>query len=300
LSLERRWARAVREAERCRRALSEDGVHDLRVAIRRLIATLDLVAVVLDDPGPRGLRRNLRKSLATLGALRDVQVQLLLLGPVAARHPSIEPLQTVLKVRERRLITRVKGRLASTTPETDAATLRRAAVKVPAAFRVRGAAVFAAATLAFARAVLCRETADPAQPDTIHRLRIAFKKFRYAAEALQPLLPGITKEMLHAMDAYQTRMGAIQDLEVLAESIRLFCMRSGPRGKGIPAPLVHELAGRRRVLLREFRRSADELYGFWRFPFPAPERKAWTFTSSGTASPSSAARRDMKTTPPVR
>src|SRR5512134_1193721 len=86
-SLERRWSRTGREVRLCRRGLTEVAVQDLRVAIRRMIAALDLAAVVLDDPDLARVRRRLRRSLAALGALRDIQVQLLLLEPAAARHP---------------------------------------------------------------------------------------------------------------------------------------------------------------------------------------------------------------------
>src|SRR5512134_1193456 len=86
-SLERRWSRTVREVRRRRRGLTEGAVHDLRVAIRRMIAALDLAEVVLEDTEIDRVRRRLRRSLAALGALRDIQVQLLLLEPAAARHP---------------------------------------------------------------------------------------------------------------------------------------------------------------------------------------------------------------------
>ena len=47
---------------------------------------------------------------------------------------------------------------------------------------------------AFAKALELQRAMDPGAADTIHRTRIAFKKFRYMVGALQPLFAEITPE----------------------------------------------------------------------------------------------------------
>jgi CHAD domain-containing protein len=63
--------------KRCQKKYSEAAVHDLRVATRRLISTLDLLSELRPDDDLRQTRRKLKKTLDLFSPLRDVQVQLL-------------------------------------------------------------------------------------------------------------------------------------------------------------------------------------------------------------------------------
>lgn len=78
---------------------------------------------------------------------------------------------------------------------------------------------------AFARAVRCQQAMDAKAVETIHRTRVAFKKFRYMVEALQPLLAGITAERLAAMRDYQAMMGEVRDTEVFLTRLDRFARR---------------------------------------------------------------------------
>jgi hypothetical protein len=56
---------------------------------------------------------------------------------------------------------------------------------------------------------------DPANPASIHAMRIAFKKFRYMLEVAGPLVPPMPPSRPRALHRYQGMMGDIQDLVVL-------------------------------------------------------------------------------------
>jgi hypothetical protein len=61
-----------------------------------------------------------------------------------------------------------------------------------------------------------REAAlDPAHPEALHRMRLAFKKYRYAAEILLPLFPKATEETAKRLHAFQTLLGTIHDFDVI-------------------------------------------------------------------------------------
>ena len=81
------------------------------------------------------------------------------------------------------------------------------------------AAVLASVPEAFNQTVELQRAMDPGAVETIHRTRIAFKKFRYMVEALQPLFDGITAERLITMQAYQSMMGDVQDSEVFLDRL---------------------------------------------------------------------------------
>jgi CHAD domain-containing protein len=148
-------------------------------------------------------------------------------------------------------------------------------------------AVTGAVGAAFARAVDLRRSVKPTDTETIHKLRVAFKKFRYTVEALQPILVGVTDAQFKAMNAYQVRMGNIQDVEVLSASVERHAMHrtrvpygarrrnASRRGRNAAfVPVLQELSRRRAGLIEQFLGSADELFDFWKKPVPMPEDRA--------------------------
>jgi CHAD domain-containing protein len=60
---------------------------------------------------------------------------------------------------------------------------------------------------------------NPAQATTIHRVRIAFKTFRYMVEIIHPLLNDFPRENLERMHHYQSLMGEVQDVEVIMQAL---------------------------------------------------------------------------------
>jgi CHAD domain-containing protein len=115
----------------------------------------------------------------------------------------------------------------------------------------------------FARVVRARQAVRADDPSTVHRLRVAFKRFRYMSEVLQPLLPWLNPHQRKAMQAYQTAMGEIQDLEVLTSGVRTFAA-SMPLARRISMlPVQEVLALRRKEKIDAFLQTADALGTFW-------------------------------------
>lgn len=275
-SLDRRWERYARELRACQTGFSEASVHDLRVSIRRMISILDMAAAVVPDTGARRVRRDLKRLLDRFGPLRDVQVQLLLVGEMLPAHPQLGGIRTVLLVKERQLIAGLARRMQKVGSAGHAPFIHLLREKVGEAFydssraRARRAAVIATATAAFANAVHRKEMADRSHPVTIHRFRVAFKKFRYRAETLQPLLSWLLKEQLSAMNAYQTRLGEIQDVDLFLNVVRDYAARHRRPGTPAMRPVILGLLQRRRELIRAFFSSSAELYTYWHVSVNAP------------------------------
>src|SRR6185503_9693372 len=142
--------------------------------------------------------------------------------PAAAEyHQALRRRECLLIKRVRRKLPRLKqGRLADSVAAIKRQLRSRAAD--PALEEKRSAAVQDALRAAYANVVARHRAIAPRDTGTIHRTRVAFKKFRYMMEALQPLLPGVDEHQLKSMDRYQTRMGDIQDLVVLLGSVDKF------------------------------------------------------------------------------
>lgn len=272
-SLDGRWDRYVQILRETQKNPSEKMVHDLRVATRRLISSVDLVGTVIPDSSLRGMRAELRNGLKGFNPLRDVQVELLAVGEMLPRYPVIEPFHTILLLRERRLIKEISKRIAKVPAERMEKDLRSAMrqlqslLEMPGARDVAFAAIVGKASRAFARAVERWHTVDPKEPVSIHKLRIAFKKARYTLEALQPVFPSVTGRQLKHMNDYQQLMGDIQDVEVLRASINSYALRRHKTRDASIQTLRRELLLRRDECMKRFLSSADDLFKFWHREF---------------------------------
>ena len=268
-SLGERWRKYLKELRRCKRAFSEDSVHDVRVATRRLISTLMMIELVLPDARVRRLRRRLKRLFDALSPLRDTQVQILTLEKKALQYPELETLLTVLRVRERNLM----DAAARSIMKIETHTLSRTVSALKRILRDHFAhrmmqqsgmnALFGAAAGKFISAATLKEHVIATRPPTIHLARVGFKKLRYTLEALLPLLPALRKQQLKAMDAYQTRMGNIQDAEVLSRVLRRFMQKRPLASRRKLGAFRRELLAQKRELIAGYVQSADDIYGFW-------------------------------------
>lgn len=269
-SLEQRWRKYVKELRRCRNHRSEESVHDLRVATRRLISTLMIVEILLPESRVQKLQRRLKKLFDAMSPLRDTQVQLLALQKKVAQLRELETLITVLKLREHRQMNRIGKRVANIDTAALRAILRRIEKKLQtiSASRLKKnvslTAALGEAAEGFIAIAALRERLRISQPHTVHRMRIAFKKFRYKVEALQPFLRNVTVRQLKAMDKFQTRMGEIQDIEVLSATVRRFMMQRRVASRSPLARYYRELQKEKRERTRAFIRDSREINSYWK------------------------------------
>lgn len=279
--------KAYRKAvKRCRKRASEQMVHHLRVETRRLLSTLELLSYLSNTVQLRKAHQALKNQLDAFDELRDTHVQLLYTATMLRDFPELKLLVKRLERREKDLIKpaartaqrsklkRLNRRISATKSQLKVAFARTGLLHsmangvtptLPAAEtgRFRPAVRLAQAVQrAFNRVVELRHQIDPAHLETIHRTRIAFKRFRYMIELLQPILPAVKPRQLIAMDQYQTTMGEIQDISVMIE--RLSALRQKKKFKGLPVNRFRQvLLQRRERLVEGYLNVADELFTFW-------------------------------------
>ena len=288
-------SRAYRKAfKSCRKKFSEHSVHALRVEIRRILSALGLVAAAVPHETIVTLESELRDRLKALSRLRDTQVQIDSTANIVKDEPQLKPFHGWLRKRERRLIKRLKSELAEARPRR---TARRIA-RLSCALRERTnrsndrqdlrARLVGATGRAFETVLARYRQAGPRDLAMIHRIRIAFKKFRYMVEALSGIMPGISDRQVRAMQAYQKSMGKIQDVEVLLARLEKFVKRESVT-EGLLSSFRRNLLSRRASLVKRFLASADRLLEFWpvqpRSPSPLQRRvRAGITTAEGRES----------------
>jgi CHAD domain-containing protein len=269
-SLNERWRSFRTELKRCQKKCSEEAVHDLRVATRRLLSTLDLLGSIHPEGKLRKARRRLKRQLDMFGPLRDVQVQLLSIEKMLPSFPELRGFYNFLLTRERllaeRLAAEVKAVKIGKVEWAIRAAINQLAVLLdsPEMQQQKLAEALQAVDIAFNRVVERRHAVDPSDSASIHRMRVAFKKFRYMVESLAPMLDRVSSRQLKAMNAFQGSMGDIQDAEVLLARATVFARKRRSAGEASMARALDELCRRRTALIETFLGSADTVYTFWK------------------------------------
>lgn len=266
-SLQTQWRRYRKRLKRCQRHFSEDAVHASRVETRRLLSTLELLGAFMPERDLRKARRALKRHLDTFDQLRDTQVQLTYVGRLAGAFPDARPFHKWLRDRQtrftrktRKAVKQIKTKRLGLLLASFEKEMRRRHKKITSdqAF----ALVQRAINRAFARvAQLCRRV-RAGDTRTIHRTRIAFKRFRYMVEAMAPLLPAVTEDHRRALRGYQCMMGDIQDMEVLLAALDKFVQREAV-DLASARRLKKELVRWRQMLIRVYLNAAGRLRRFW-------------------------------------
>lgn len=279
-ALDTRWKKYRSELKRCRAEFSEEAVHDVRVAARRLLAFFDLLRSVLHHAQIQKIRRALKNQLDELDDLRDTQVLLADISEYIHEAPDLEVFRAHLEKKERKYMRAARKMVAShkagDLPGRVDKT-RMMLAELPEEALAEG--LLEAADEAYARVTSLYHVIDAEKVATIHKLRIAFKRFRYTVEIIHPILENFPFDNFERMHTYQTMMGDIQDMEVALEGLADLMDALQKPDPESPRSLweldkakalsIHEhYASRFRNVLRAYLEDKGEVLTFWR---PAPE-----------------------------
>ena len=195
----------------------------MRVRIRRLLALLDLIHTLENSDSIVHLRKRLKKILKQLGPLRDIQVEL---ATVRKLKPTgeIRAFGKFLARKEKAEI----GRVVRKLHHAKKAKLR---LRKSYGSEVEGAVLSEVRNLIlkrYRRFAATRKAFDPASGSSLHAMRIAFKKYRYALESAWEVFqwdPGNRAEKMHA---YQKLMGNLRDCQLLEANLRRWLKRRSP------------------------------------------------------------------------
>jgi CHAD domain-containing protein len=270
-SLNARWNKYKADLKTCRNEFSEEAVHDFRVAGRRLLSSLDLLRVVIQDPKIQKTRRTLKDQLDNLDDLRDVQVLLADISEIIHDTPALKPFQEYLVNKEKRLLRSAHKDIKSLKTASLSKRIEKLLQKIESSKSSdMEASLLSAVDEAYAIVKQRYVLIDADQPSTIHRLRIAFKKFRYMIEAIYPILQNVPSDYLKRMHEYQAAMGDIQDMEVALQKIADFGESTVESYD--PEPAVSYYKERHALALMRYIEDKGEVFSFWRSapdqPFP--------------------------------
>jgi CHAD domain-containing protein len=234
-----------------------DPVHDFRVAIRRLSASLRIFAHFFPNHTARHLRRALKPALAAAATVRDLDVDTALL--LKLKLPPTHPLLTRMAQDRARAALAFTGQLyllrsqeiplAWLHPVSRLHETNEDASLAPRALLPPAAAGFFKA----GRKTLARIT-----PERLHAFRLAAKRFRYTLEVFRPFYGPVFGARLEKVREIQTILGNRQDCAVTAALLNPLAAADPQASLALEAVQVRAVH-----LERTFHR-------FWHTQFDAP------------------------------
>jgi CHAD domain-containing protein len=261
-ALDQRWKGYRAELKRCRAEFSNEAVHDLRVACRRMLAFIRLLNSISPRPRLQRLNRAFKDQLDEFDDLRDTQVVLAEISETLQELPQLQEFQAHLQAMEKRLLKTLRKKLRVIDLFEVSKRIRRMRESLKA--ELNGDFVlqaFQSVDDAFLIVRQRRSWINPAQATSIHRVRVAFKTFRYMVEIVHPLVPQFPPENLKYMHDYQSLMGEIQDVEIIMQA---FADAPVPVSSFDPEPVrdYYERCHARAV--SAYLEGMNQLDSFWR------------------------------------
>jgi CHAD domain-containing protein len=219
-ALDERWKNYRAELKRCRAEFSNEAVHDLRSAARRMLAFIRLLNSISPRPRLQKLNRAFKDQLDEFDDLRDTQVILAEISETLHELPQLEPFRDHLQNVETNLLKTLRKKLKVIDLFEVSKRIRRMRESLKSeANPDLVSEIFAAVDDAFLITKQRQNWINLAQASTIHRVRIAFKTLRYMIEIVYPLVPHFPTDNLRQMHDHQSLMGEIQDVEVIMQAL---------------------------------------------------------------------------------
>jgi CHAD domain-containing protein len=245
----------------------DTSVHDLRTSARRVLAALEAVRPFHGRKWSRRLTRRVEAVLDRSGDLRDLGVQLQMLPTLGIDRadPAFRQLRDRLRDKHETLARKLHRRLrrrGARDLRRDVRRLLKRTRRGTASAAVRRAARETARDR-FSRLRESRLAVNPAELETIHRMRIELKTFRYLMEALRPVAVGTTRTQLESLHDLQTTMGDLHDLEVLSSTIARHVARQAPESAASAAAVLQTLEERHSAMLTSLLEAVDPVLDSW-------------------------------------
>lgn len=204
--------------ERVLRQGDTDSIHDLRVASRRMRATVGLLAPFIAGRAARRISKALRRVTRELGQLRNIDEAIIYFEALPAPLPTLIRVLPEARVHEMRAVRDILKPL----PTRDMDRLLREAVAELAGIPCGDQALpvyLSETSVQRYQAVhdLLLPATVPENVETRHRLRISIKKWRYLLETLGQVCRQDYSAALETLKEYQTLLGGLNDMVEFAE-----------------------------------------------------------------------------------
>jgi len=248
-----------------KKKFSEKSVHDLRVTIRRFLAVLNVLNKEVSSGYVQLLRKKLKKELKLYNPLRDNQVQMLKIEKLTSIYPILSNFYNFLKVKELEILNIIKTKLEyKSVDEINEAVffLKLQLKQIIPKSQISKTALIKRAYDEYQSVLERSSQLDKNNLDSFHKLRLAFKRFRYTMEFLEPFL-NLTNTYFKQLKGFQDILGEIQDNRVLFENLNHWILNYDISRQAEYFPVIEFLMNSRKNLFLKLNRRIKLLDRFW-------------------------------------
>jgi CHAD domain-containing protein len=278
-AVDQHWDEYRKQLKSGRREITEKSIHDLRVAAREFQALLRILQALDAHPRVKKIRRFLGKQLDQLNEVHDAQVMLQEANQRLESLPQLDPFRDYLQAGAEKLARSARKDIRRSKPSDLKKRVKRArqVARKHSDDQQLVEHLLQVVDDAYAKTNEALTELNAAYPATIHRVRIAFKEFRYMIETIQPFLPDYPESYPDRMHDYQDAMGKVRDATVFLSKLKEFEQDLQQRGQGQAQPFDSkpvELFYEKRLeeLIQAYFQRKGEINSFWRaapdLPFP--------------------------------
>jgi len=207
----------------CSLSFSEKNIHRIRVSIRRMLSLLSFINAYIPNPYIRKLVNLFKKKMKVLNPIRDTQVMILRVNSFERKYPDLQDFYFYLFKMENELTKSIKSSIVNENISEIEGNLIWLKVYLKDYFRynIISDESFLLEYNRIKEDFSKRyEVFSINNDESIHYLRLAFKKLRYFLEVITELFPENEKE-IKRLRKLQNTMGAIQDISVIVDKISL-------------------------------------------------------------------------------
>ncbi len=249
--------------ELSKNAFSEKNIHDFRVCIRRFLAVNSLIFKLTNNKDCVELKLKLKYQLKLFNPLRDNQVQFLKTYELVYNFPILYKYLHFLLDREETLILPLQEAIISFELNGIKELIRKIIASTQENRQSKNLGKEELINLAnarFEKVINKHNLVNSNDLRTIHKVRLAYKKFRYTMEILREII-GLTDEDLVLMKSLQTTMGNIQDNAVYFRNFSDFAISQNleeKKAEEVKNYILHI----RKLLIEEYFSNFGIIYEF--------------------------------------
>ncbi|MEI7503103.1 MAG: CHAD domain-containing protein [Paludibacter sp.] len=206
--IEKHYNKLVKKFHKIEAETTENEIHDKRVILRRVFPILRFFKI-----NPVKVKFG-ATAFGLFGKLRDVQVQILKLEKMEQTHEWIEYLQHLqeLELKYKKKVNRFSKKKVVEFPSLKSNKVNTSKIDKKVHSKVENN---------LNKLIANTQLPTLEKAEDIHKIRIAFKKFRYTVEVLS-YIEEIDAGKLEKLKNYQDELGEIQDWKVLINGITKF------------------------------------------------------------------------------
>jgi CHAD domain-containing protein len=274
-SIEKAFSAYSKEYKNCIKKFSDESVHDIRVSIRRFISLLKLINSFFPNDYILQLKDILKTQIKSYSSLRDIQVHLEKMNAAIHQFPVLYTFYNNLIKMELELIEQLKSELSDfniTELEGLVLFIKMELKKTIKETEITINEILKTAKQAYMIVLDLYEEADSNDLSTVHKVRLAFKKYRYLMEIIQPLSPNV-KFNFAGMKDFQNILGRIQDNVALLKNLGIYIEAQEEIPQEAYEPAINELQSNQMpLLLKEFFAFKENLLTLWSDTYFQPEQ----------------------------